>query len=252
MPERERFTFPGALDAPVAGILDRPDGEARGVVLYAHCFTCSKDTIASARIAGALVDAGFAAARIDFTGLGESGGDFRDTSFSSNIEDLVLAAEYLGGRGAAPDLLAGHSLGGAAVLASAAHLPGLRAVATVAAPYTVAALHRHFTGQREQIERDGGADVMLAGRPLPISRGFVHDLDRHDIAAAVAALRAPVLFVHATGDREVPFADAERLYAAAREPKRLVPLEDASHLLTRHDSASRAGRAIARWFIEQG
>ncbi|GAA4823582.1 alpha/beta hydrolase family protein [Tomitella cavernea] len=245
---RRRFAFPGAVDAPVAGILDLPDGPARGTVLYAHCFTCSKDTIASARICRELVDAGFAAARIDFTGLGESGGAFRDTTFSATIEDLVLAAEHLAGIGAAPDLLVGHSLGGAAVLASAAHIRGVRGVATVAAPYTVTALHRHFTAQRARIERDGQADVPLAGRPLTITREFVHDLDRHDIAASVARLGVPVLFVHALGDREVPLADAERLYAAAREPKDLATLDDtADHLLTRHGSAARAGRIIAQW-----
>ncbi|WP_182358388.1 alpha/beta hydrolase family protein [Tomitella gaofuii] len=245
---RRRFAFLGAVDASVAGILDLPDGPPRGTVLYAHCFTCSKDTIASARICRALVDAGFAAARIDFTGLGESGGAFRDTSFSTNIEDLVLAAEHLAGLGFAPDLLVGHSLGGAAVLASAEHIRGVRGVATVAAPYTVAALHRHFTAQRARIERDGEADVPLAGRPLTITRAFVHDLDTHDIAASAAHLGVPVLFMHALGDREVPLADAERLYAAAREPKELVTLDGtANHLLTWPGSAARVGRIIARW-----
>lgn len=250
MPTRERFSFPGAVDAPVAGILDLPDGTPRGHALYAHCFTCTKDTIASARIARALVDAGIAVARIDFTGLGDSGGEFRDTSFSTNIENLVLAAEHLRSFDAAPDLLVGHSLGGAATLASAAYIPGVRAVATVAAPYTVTEVKRHFTAQREQIEREGEADVMLAGRPMCISRDFARDLDRHDIARSVAELGVPLLLVHAPGDREVPYADAEKLYAAAREPKKLIAIDGANHLLTRRGSATRAGEIIGAWAVQ--
>src|SRR5699024_10939880 len=160
-------------------------------VLYAHCFTCSKDTIASARISRALVDAGFAAARIDFTGLGESGGRFADTSFSTNVEDLVLAAERLRTLDAAPDVLVGHSLGGAAALAAAGHVAGVRAVATVAAPHSVAQVERHLTSGLAAIERDGAADVMLAGRPVRIGREFVRDLGRHDLLATVAGLDVP-------------------------------------------------------------
>ncbi len=248
---RRRFRFTGALDASVAGILDVPDGPPRGTVLYAHCFTCSKDTIASARISRALVEAGFAAARIDFTGLGESGGDFRDTTFSTDLEDLVLAAEHLHGEGFAPDVLVGHSLGGATVLAAARCIPGVRAVATVAAPYSVAEVKRHLVDERERIERDGEADVPLAGRPMRITREFVRDLDRHDIAGSIAGLGMPVLLLHSPDDREVPFRDAQRLYAAACDPKRLVPLDGADHLLARRGAAVRAGGVIAEWAVRQ-
>lgn len=248
MTTRQRFSFRGALDAPVAGILDLPDAHPRGCFLYAHCFTCSKDTIASARISRALVDAGFASARIDFTGLGESGGRFADTSFSTNVEDLVLAAEHLHTLGHAPGFLVGHSLGGAAVLAASQHVPGLRAVATVAAPCSVAQVERHLTSGLEAIERDGAADVILAGRPVRIGRGFVRDLPRHDLPAIVAALGVPTIFLHAADDEQVPFAQAEQLCAAARKPKELISLEAADHMLARRGSATEAGGLIADRF----
>ncbi|WP_024795974.1 bifunctional alpha/beta hydrolase/OsmC family protein [Tomitella biformata] len=247
MASRERITITGSTDARLAGIIDWPADPPRAIALLAHCFTCSKDTIAAARIAGGLATAGIAVLRIDFTGLGESEGEFADTTFSSNIEDLVLAADYLRERGHAPSLLIGHSLGGAAVLAAAEFIPELRAVATIAAPAELAPVRELFGAQAEVMAREGEAVVTLAGRPILVRQSFVEDLAEHSIAERVAELARPLLLLHAPEDNQVAFVDAERLYAAARQPKSLISLDGADHLLLRDGAATRVADLIAAW-----
>lgn len=247
MASRERVAITGSHDAQLAGLLDLPEGPPRAFALLAHCFTCSKDTIATARIARGLAEAGIAVLRIDFTGLGESGGEFADTTFSSNIEDLVLAADFLRSRGQAPTLLIGHSLGGAAVLAAAEFIPETRAVATIAAPADLAPVRELFGAQAEVMEREGVAVVTLAGRPVRIRQSFVDDLAEHAIAERAAELGRPLLLLHAPEDGQVDFADAERLYSAARRPKSLFSLDGADHLLRREGAAARVADLIAEW-----
>lgn len=244
---RERIEIPGSADTPLVALIDRPDGPVRGHALLAHCFTCSKDTIAAARVARALAAAQIVVTRVDFTGLGESAGDFADTTFSSNIEDLVLTADALRERGMAPDLLVGHSLGGAAVLAAAEFIPEVRAVATIAAPEEPIAVERHLADGLEQMAREGEAVVMLAGRPMRIRQSFVDDLAEHSLADRVAALGVPLLLMHSPDDEQLGFDVAERLYAHARQPKSLIALDGADHLLTADGAAERAGRLIALW-----
>lgn len=247
MPVRERLEICGAVDETVVAVVDLPDGPPRGHALIAHCFTCSKDTIAAARLARALVDAQIAVTRVDFSGLGDSAGDFADTTFSTNIEDLVLAADALRERGMAPTLLIGHSLGGAAALAAAEFVPEVRAVATIAAPDEVAAVQRHLADGLEAIARDGEAVVTLAGRPMCVRQSFVDDLAEHSLAERLDTLGRPVLFLHSPDDAQVGFDHAERLYAVAHQPKSLIALDGADHLLTTPGAAQRAGELIACW-----
>lgn len=246
-PTRERIFITGCDGQRLAGLLDLPAGEPRAFALLAHCFTCSKDTIAEARIARGLAAAGIGVLRVDFTGLGDSGGEFADTTFSSNIEDLVSAADYLRERGQAPGLLIGHSLGGAAVLAAAEFVPEARGVATINAPAGLAGVRELFRGQAAAIARDGEAVVMLAGRPMLVRRGFLEDLELHSIAEHASRLGRPLLVLHAPEDRQVPYAAAEALYAAAREPKTLSPLDGADHLLLRPGAAALVAERISEW-----
>ncbi len=242
-----RITLTGSTGDELVGMLDLPDGQVRAYAMFAHCFTCSKDTIAAARISRTLAEAGVAVLRLDFTGLGESGGDFAETSFSTNIEDLVLAADHLREHHQAPTLLVGHSFGGAAVIAAAEFVPEVRAVATVSAPSDVAEIARHLAPKAEQIAREGEAVVTLAGRPFPIRQQFIDDLTEHSIVDRVAGLGRALLLVHSPDDEQVGYGEARTLYEAAAEPKSLFSLEGADHLLTAPGAAERAGAMIGAW-----
>lgn len=247
MGRRERVALTGSAETELAGLLDWPAGPPRAFALFAHCFTCSKDTIAAARIARGLAAAGIAVLRIDFTGLGDSAGDFADTTFSTNIEDLVLAADFLRARGQAPALLIGHSLGGAAMLAAAEFIPEAVAVATIAAPAELSRARELFGAQAEAIARDGEATVMLAGRAMRVRQSFIDDLALHPIREHVARLGRPLLLLHAPEDGQVSFDDAEALYAEARQPKSLLALDGADHLLARAGAAARVAELISAW-----
>src|SRR5690606_19643605 len=246
MPSRP-FDFVGANDQPLSGRLDVPDGPVAAYALFAHCFTCSKNSIATARIARALMARGFGVLRFDFTGLGQSGGAFADTSFSSNIDDLVAAASAMTTHGIAPSLLIGHSLGGAAALAAAGELPTVKAVATLAAPFDVAHVKRLFGSGLDRLEQEGEAEVMLGGRPFTVRRDFVEDLAKHDQAARIKALKRPLLILHSPHDDIVSIDSASSIFMAARHPKSFVSLDDADHLLTRASDASYAADVIAAW-----
>ncbi|MEQ8801875.1 MAG: alpha/beta fold hydrolase, partial [Haliea sp.] len=177
----QKVSFPGAGGDRLAARLDHPagtePGAARGLAMFAHCFTCSKDTHAASRIAAGLVEQGFAVLRFDFTGLGGSDGEFANTNFSSNVADLEAAAAWLGQTHRAPDLLIGHSLGGAAVLAAAGAMPSVKAIVTIGAPADPAHVAHLFDGQREMIEQDGAVEVAIAGRPFRVTRQFLHDIE---------------------------------------------------------------------------
>ena len=215
--------------------------------MFAHCFTCSKDTKAAAYVAQALAEEGYGVLRFDFTGLGGSGGDFSNTHFSSNVDDLVAAADWLRANHGPATLLIGHSLGGAAVLAAATRIADARAVATLGAPFDPAHVTHQFGASLASIEADGQAQVNLGGRPFTIRRSFVDDVNGQAQAQRIRELRRPLLILHAPGDSVVDMDNARRIFEAALHPKSFVALDGADHLLTRASDARFAARLIAAW-----
>jgi uncharacterized OsmC-like protein/alpha-beta hydrolase superfamily lysophospholipase len=242
-----RMTFPGSLGHELAARLDVPPAGARVYALFAHCFTCTKDIFAARHIAAALTARGVAVLRFDFTGLGSSEGEFQNTSFSSNVEDLVRAADHLRKHYRAPALVIGHSLGGAAVLAAADRLPEAKAIVTISAPSDVGHVLQHFHAKLDDIERDGIANVTLAGRTFPISRTLVEDAKGHALQQHIANLRKALLVMHAPGDQTVGIEHATTIFVAARHPKSFVSLDDADHLLSHKRDAVYAAEVIAAW-----
>src|SRR5262245_35416149 len=214
-----RMTFTGSLGHELAARLDMPPTEVEAYALLAHCFTCSKDVLAARHIAATLTSLGVAVLRFDFTGLGSSAGEFQNTSFSSNVEDLVLAADRLRADHRAPTIVVGHSLGGAAVLAAAHRIPEAKAVVTIGAPSDVAHVLHHFQARLDDIERDGVADVTLAGRTFRISRGLVEDARGQALRHHVANLRKALLVMHAPRDQTVGIEHATAIFTAAKHPK---------------------------------
>jgi len=243
----EKVTFIGGSGENLAARLDLPQGRPRAFALFAHCFTCSKDVFAAARIAGGLAERGFAVLRFDFTGLGASDGDFANTNFSSNVEDLVRAADFLRDRYEAPQLLIGHSLGGAAVLAAATRVPEARAVATIAAPADPAHVAAHFTEARAEIEAAGEAEVLLVGRPFRIKKQFLEDIATHRLEQAIAGMKKALMVFHAPRDQVVGIDNASRIFLAAKHPKSFVSLDDADHLLSRRSDAVYVAEVLAAW-----
>ncbi|WP_323762924.1 bifunctional alpha/beta hydrolase/OsmC family protein [Maricaulis sp.] len=247
MAQSRRIEFAGALGETLAARLELPHGQPRAFALFAHCFSCSKDILAASRIARRLTGSGFAVLRFDFTGLGQSDGDFANTNFSSNIADLIAAADYLDAEYEAPALLIGHSLGGAAVIAAAGKLPSVRAVATIGAPADAAHVTQQFAADLAAIERDGVARVELAGRPFTLKKQFLDDIADHKVEDAAAGLRRPLLLLHAPTDAIVGIDNASRLFQAAKHPKSFVSLDDADHLLGDVKDALYAADTIAAW-----
>ncbi|MGV2114049.1 bifunctional alpha/beta hydrolase/OsmC family protein [Agrobacterium salinitolerans] len=243
----QRLQFPGYSGAKLAARLDMPKGTLRGYALFAHCFTCSKDLVAARHIAAELVREGLAVMRFDFTGLGSSEGEFASTNFSSNVADLVSAAEYLRENYAAPQLLIGHSLGGTAVLAVAKHIPEVRAVATIGAPVDVGHVLESFGTSLHEIETNGLAEVDLAGRKFVITKQFIDDARAQTIKEAIAEIRRPILVLHAPLDTTVGIENAAQIFNAARHPKSFVSLDRADHLLTDPADSDFAGRMISGW-----
>ncbi len=239
--------FPGANSVQLAARLDLPAAVPRAYALFAHCFTCSKDSLAAARISTALAAQGIAVLRFDFTGLGGSAGDFANTNFSSNIEDLIAAANFLRQHYAAPNILIGHSLGGAAVLAAASRIPEAVAIATIAAPYQPAHVRRLLEPARAEIEASGEAEVMLAGRNFRIKKQFLEDIARHSNHESIAGLRKALLIFHSPHDTIVDIENATQIFMAAKHPKSFVSLDDADHLLTRKVDAAYVAAVLAAW-----
>jgi uncharacterized OsmC-like protein/alpha-beta hydrolase superfamily lysophospholipase len=246
MPSKS-IRFPATQGHELAARLELPAGEARAYALFAHCFTCSKDSKASAYISQALAARGIAVLRFDFTGLGMSGGDFAASNFSSNIGDLLAAADYLREHYRAPQLLVGHSLGGTAVLAAAPQIAECRAVATIAAPFEPKHVAGLLTGGRQAILDAGEAQVDIGGRPFTIRRQFLEDLERHDPAQHIGTLRRPLLILHSPRDAIVSIDNAAQIFMAAKHPKSFISLDDADHLLTRPEDAAYAAEVLAAW-----
>jgi putative redox protein len=245
--QSERKDFPGADGQKLAARLDSPSGEVRAYALFAHCFTCGKDVFAASRIAQALTEHGIAVLRFDFTGLGASEGEFANTNFSSNVADLVAAANFMRRDGAAPRLLIGHSLGGAAVLAAAGAIPEVKAVVTIAAPSDPGHVKGLFGASLATIEAEGEAEVQLAGRPFRIKRQFLIDAAEHNLSAKIAALKRALLVMHSPSDTTVDISNALAIFTAAKHPKSFISLDDADHLLTRKEDAVYVAGMIAAW-----
>jgi putative redox protein len=243
----ERMTFTGYSGEPLAARLDLPVGPVLATALFAHCFTCSKDIPAARRISARLNNAGIAVLRFDFTGLGHSGGEFENTSFSSNIADLVLAAEALAARNMAPALLIGHSLGGAAVLRAARKISSARAVVTIGAPFDPGHVTHNFGDALEKIETDGVAEVTLGGRAIRIGKRFVDDVRAENLADDIANLHRALLVLHAPGDMTVGIENAAQIFSAAKHPKSFVTLDNADHLISKPEDAEYAAEVIAAW-----
>jgi uncharacterized protein len=243
----ERFEFPGTKGQKLAARLDTPTSAPRAFALFGHCFTCGKDNIAASRIAHALSAHGIAVLRFDFTGIGSSEGDFADTNFSSNCQDLVAAANHLRSAYVGPALLIGHSLGGAAVLASASRIQEARAIVTIAAPSNPSHVTGHFAAHLDQIRSEGEAPVDLGGRILTIKQQFINDVANHRLAEVIAQLRLPLMVMHAPRDSTVGIENANAIFSAAKHPKSFVSLDDADHLITRQSDAVHVANVIAAW-----
>jgi len=243
----ERFDFANAQGEKLAALLDRPDGPIRAVALFAHCFTCGKDNKAARVIAHSLASHGIAVLRFDFTGLGSSEGEFANTTFSSNADDLVAAADHLRTQVAAPAILIGHSLGGAAVLAAAHRIAEARAVVTIAAPSDPAHVAGLFAERVEDIKSKGEVEVTLAGRPFRVRRALLDDIAEQKIAARIAELRKALLVFHSPTDETVGIDNASRIFTTAKHPKSFISLAGADHLLRRPNDAAYVAHVIAAW-----
>ncbi len=245
--QRQKIEFTNQAGEVLAGALELPSEKPKAFALFAHCFSCSKDIAAASRIARRLAERGFGVLRFDFTGLGHSEGDFANTNFSSNVDDLVSAADYLREHYEAPTLLVGHSLGGAAVLAAAPRIEESKAVVTIGAPSSPDHVIDQFHAHREQIEVHGEAEVSLAGRPFKIKKQFLDDLNTHSLDATISKLKRALLVMHAPGDATVSIDEAKSIFEKAKHPKSFISLDTADHLLTRKADAEYVAEQIAIW-----
>jgi len=243
----ERITFAGHAGDTLAARLDLPEGPHLATAVFAHCFTCSKDIPAARRISARLATMGIAVLRFDFTGLGHSEGEFANTHFSSNVADLVAAADYLSSRDMAPDLLIGHSLGGAAVLRAATQINTAKAVVTLGAPSDPAHIAHQFDAHTDQITSEGQATVSLGGRPFEIRKSFLEDISKQNLSRCIASLNKALLVLHAPRDATVSIDNAAQIFEAAKHPKSFVTLDDADHLITNPRDAEYAAKVISSW-----
>lgn len=249
---KDKIKFKGAFGDSLSARLNWPDdtpkSEVRAWVLFAHGFSIGKDLKPVRTIAKTLVDVGFGMMRFDFTGLGESGGNFSDTNFSSNVQDILAAAAYLREHKKAPAILIGHSFGGTAALMAAQGLPECKAVATIGSPCDTRHIVHQFADQIEEIEQEGEAQVLLAGRPFIIKEQFLTDVANQDMGAAIANLRRALMVFHSPQDRIVGIENASHIYSEARHPKSFVSLDKADHLLLRNPrDAAYVARVLAAW-----
>jgi len=243
----EKLTFTGHAGDTLAARLDMPNGPHLATAIFAHCFTCSKDITAARRIAARLSSMGIAVLRFDFTGLGHSEGEFENTSFTSNVDDLMAAYQALGARGMSPSLIIGHSLGGAAVLKAAPMMDSIKAVVTIGAPFDPEHVTHNFANAIPQILDQGVAEVSLGGRPFRIGKNFVEDVSKANLKASIAKLGASLLVLHAPRDATVGVENASDIFLAAKHPKSFVTLDDADHLISRPEDAEYAADVIAAW-----
>lgn len=230
----------------LSGLLETPESDIRCYALFAHCFTCGKDVAAASRISRALMQQGIAVLRFDFTGLGNSDGDFANTNFSSNVQDLLAATDYLRHQYEAPLLLIGHSLGGAAILAMAQHVSEAKAVVTIGAPHHAEHVVHNFSASISDIQSKGEAEVQLAGRSFLIKKQFLDDVSAQE-QGAIGKIRKALLVMHAPLDNVVSIKEAEKIYLEAKHPKSFVSLDDADHLLTKRTDAEYVAKTVSAW-----
>jgi len=244
----QKVTFENESGQQLSGRLELPaDQLPHNFVLFAHCFTCNKNLGAVRNISRALSSAGFGVLRFDFTGLGESDGDFEDTNFSGNVTDLIAASDYLAENYKAPTLLVGHSLGGAAAIFAAAEIDSIKAVATIGAPSNPVHVTHLLQSSLEEIEQQGIARVNLSGRDFTIKKQFLDDLKTKSLPDVAQNLRKALLVMHSPQDTTVGIKNAEEIYVSARHPKSFVSLDGADHLLMRKEDSQYAGKVIAGW-----
>lgn len=244
----QRLRFKNPLGIELGARLDTPDsGVPVAYAVFGHCFTCTKDYKFIRQVSRALTEHGIAVLCLDFTGLGESGGRFEDSNFSTSVADVIAAARFLADTCEAPALLVGHSLGGTAMLAAAPELPQVRAVATLNAPFEPRHIFHHFSGIADRIEQEGGAETVIGGKVYRITRQLLHDLRDRRMATAIRSLDAALLILHAPQDETVGIDNAGRIFETARHPKSFIALDGADHLLSREVDARYAGQLIAAW-----
>lgn len=244
---REKLMFSNANGEQLAALLEQPSFGPTAYALFAHCFTCSKDIAAASRISRALAEKGIGVVRFDFTGLGNSEGDFANTNFSSNIADLISATEHMRDSLAAPAILIGHSLGGAAVLAAASKIPEAKAVVTIGAPADPAHVRHLFDTKLEEIEAQGHATISLAGRKFTITKQFLEDIATQRLSAQLGKLHKALLIFHAPRDEIVDIDNARLIFTAAKHPKSFISLDNADHLLNRKQDSQYVADTIAAW-----
>jgi putative redox protein len=243
----ERISFDGHSGVQLAARIDMPDGPHLATALFAHCFTCSKDIAAAKRISARLAGMGIAVLRFDFTGLGHSDGEFENTTFTSNVQDLLLAAEHLKSIGMAPQLLIGHSLGGAAILKAAPLIESAKAVVTIGAPFDPGHVTHNFNNALDEIQAKGVGEVILGGRSIRIGRDFVEDVSAESLASSIRSMNKSLLVLHAPMDDTVSIDNAAQIFQHAKHPKSFVTLCHADHLVTRAEDAEYVATVIAGW-----
>jgi len=244
--KKTKVEFTGSDGNRLAGLLEQPDGKPSAFALFAHCFTCGKDIASASRVARALVARGYAVLRFDFTGIGSSDGDFANTNFSSNVQDLLAATDFLRSEWQAPALLIGHSLGGTAVLKAAESIAEARGVVTIGSPADASHVAKQFACDIDVIEQNGIAEVSLAGRPFTIKKQFLDDIATQSMAH-IRHLDKALLVMHSPNDITVSINEAEQIYKAAKHPKSFVSLDNADHLLSRKADAEYVAQTIAAW-----
>ena len=245
--QSQNVEFSNADGERLSGVLETPDGEAAAWAIFAHCFTCSKKSLAASRVARGLAERGIGVLRFDFTGLGESGGDFSTSGFSSDVADLVAAADWMTSAGRTVSLMIGHSLGGAAAVVAASRLDAIKAVVTIGAPADAGHVIEQFKESVPEIEAEGRAQVNLGGRPFTLSQTFLQEIGRATVIDAAKRLRKPYLILHAPGDDVVGIANATDLFLAAKHPKSFVSLDRADHLLTGKSDSAFVIDVISGW-----
>lgn len=246
--QKKKLTFKNPEGIELAGLLELPE-KPIAFALFAHCFTCGKDIASASRIARTLANQGIAVFRFDFTGLGSSDGDFANTNFSANIDDLKSAADMLRTQYQAPDFIIGHSLGGTAVLATAEHIPELKGVVTIGSPAEPNHVIKQFGDHAEEIREKGEKEVSLAGRPFTIKKQFIEDLESYTLAERIAKLRKPLLIFHSPIDDTVNIKQAGLIYTAAKHPKSFISLDKADHLLRNRADADYVATSIVAWAV---
>lgn len=245
----ERVEFTGAMGGQLSARLDLPEGIPLAYAIFAHCFTCNKDLNVTTQVSAGLTKHGIAVLRFDFTGLGQSEGDFAATNFTTNMEDLLAASDWLNEHHTAPSLLVGHSLGGAAVLAVAHEMPHIKAVATIGAPADPVHVTHNFAAAKKEIETHGEADVLLAGRKFRIRKQFLLDVATHNLVDYIHELDCAIMVFHSPIDEVVGIENAARIFAAARHPKSFISLDTADHLVTKRADAEYVAHLLAVWAL---